>query len=110
MTKLTEKVKFEWGDNKKQLFNVEAEVVLAPILALTLKEAKSFNRYGSMLKRRVGCSVNAKKKRRGERSTLRVRDLSMTIGLDLPKTNLECSGMKHEKPEDIKNEDVEDVG
>ncbi|GJX77473.1 putative reverse transcriptase domain-containing protein [Tanacetum coccineum] len=135
MTKLTQKkVKFEWGDKQETLFQLlKQKLCSAPILAL-LEGSKDFIVYCDASIKRLGTVLMQREKRRWlellndydceiryhpgkanvvadalirkEREPpLRVRALVMTIGLNLPKQNLDAQ-TKARKPENIKNKDV----
>ncbi|GJZ81474.1 putative reverse transcriptase domain-containing protein [Tanacetum coccineum] len=96
MTKLSQKkVKFEWGDKQEAPFQLlKQKLCSTPILALP-EESEDFIAYCDASKKGLGV----------KRTTLRVRALVMTIGLDLPKRILNAQ-TEAPKPENIKNEDV----
>ncbi|GJX26021.1 putative reverse transcriptase domain-containing protein [Tanacetum coccineum] len=132
MTKLTQKkVKFEWADKQEIMFQLlKKKLCNAPILALP-QGSKDFIIYCDASIKGLGAVLMQKEKviayalrqlkihkknytthdlelrdivkERGP--PLRVRALVMTIGLNLPKQNLDAQ-TKAQKPENIKNIDV----
>ncbi|GJZ26474.1 putative reverse transcriptase domain-containing protein [Tanacetum coccineum] len=99
MTKLTQKgVKFDWGNKQEAAFQLlKQKVCSAQILALP-EGSEDFIAYCDASKKGLGAVLLQREKgranvvvdalsRTGTR-TLRVSGLVMTIGLDIPKTNL----------------------
>nr|GFB89010.1 hypothetical protein [Tanacetum cinerariifolium] len=114
MTKLTQKkVKFEWGDKQEAAFQLlKQKLCSAPILALP-KEAKILS-YIAMIRTKKELNIRQRQwleflseydcdihyhpgkanvvadtlSRKKRKPPLRVRALVMTIGLDLPRQNL----------------------
>ncbi|GJU18202.1 putative ribonuclease H-like domain-containing protein [Tanacetum coccineum] len=99
MTKLTQKgVKFDWGNKQEAAFQLlKQKVCSAQILALP-EGSEDFIAYCDASKKGLGAVLMQREKgranvvvdalsRTGTR-TLRVSGLVMTIGLDIPKTNL----------------------
>nr|GFC73000.1 reverse transcriptase domain-containing protein [Tanacetum cinerariifolium] len=82
MTKLTQKkIKFEWGDKQEAAFQLlKQKLWKANVIANTLS-------------------------RKEREPPLRVGALVMTIGLDLPRQNLNAQ-TETRKPENVKEEDV----
>nr|GEX53792.1 putative reverse transcriptase domain-containing protein [Tanacetum cinerariifolium] len=85
MTKLTQKkIKFEWGDKQEAAFQLlKQKFCIAPILAL-LEGSEDFVAYcDASIKGKANVVADALCRK--EQEPLRVRALSMTISLDLPK-------------------------
>nr|GFB59688.1 putative reverse transcriptase domain-containing protein [Tanacetum cinerariifolium] len=117
MTKLTQrKVKFEWGDKQEAAFQLlKQKLCSAPILALP-KGSEDFIVYCDASNKGLGAVLMQREKgkanvvadtlsRKEREPPLRVQALVMTIGLDLPRQNLNAQ-TEARKPKNIKEEDV----
>nr|GFB41369.1 putative reverse transcriptase domain-containing protein [Tanacetum cinerariifolium] len=108
ITKLTQKkVVFDWGDKQEAAFQLlKQKLCSAPILALP-EGGKNFVVYCDASHKGLGkANVLADALSRKERiKSLWVRALVMTIGLNLPKQNLDAQ-IEAMNPENIKAEDV----
>nr|GFB06896.1 putative reverse transcriptase domain-containing protein [Tanacetum cinerariifolium] len=122
MTKLTQKkIKFEWGDKQEAAFQLlKQKLYSAPILALP-KGSEDFIELNMRQRRWLellgdyDCEIHYHPgkanvvtdalSRKEREPPLRFRALVMTIGLDLPRQNLNPQN-EARKPENIKKEDV----
>ncbi|GJY67425.1 putative reverse transcriptase domain-containing protein [Tanacetum coccineum] len=104
MTKITQKkVNFDWGDKQEAAFQLLKEKLYsAPILALP-EGAENFIVYCDASHKGLGVVLMQNEK------PLLVRDLVMTISLDLPKKILEAQ-TEARKLENLGVEDVGEVG
>nr|GFD14726.1 putative reverse transcriptase domain-containing protein [Tanacetum cinerariifolium] len=106
--KLTQrKVEFEWGDKQEAAFLLlKQKLCSAPILAL-LEGSKDFIVYCDASNKGLGAVLMQREKviLKEREPPLRVQALVMTIGLDLPRQNLNAQ-TKARKLKNIKEEDV----
>nr|GEV62369.1 putative reverse transcriptase domain-containing protein [Tanacetum cinerariifolium] len=109
MTKLTQKkVMFEWGDKQEAAFQLLKQKLCSALILALPEGSEDFIVYCDASIKGLAmwnANVVADALSRKEQEPLRVRDLVMTISLDLPKQILNAQ-TEAQKPENIKNEDV----
>ncbi|GJW87142.1 hypothetical protein Tco_0162482 [Tanacetum coccineum] len=127
MTKLTQKkVKFEWGDKQETTFQLLKQKLWIDFTYIAMLSIKGFRAIDGCKERRqrrrlellsdYACQILYRPKesnvcrpdalsRKEREPPLRVRALVMTIGLNLPKKNLDAQ-TEARKLKNIKNEDV----
>nr|GEU47264.1 putative reverse transcriptase domain-containing protein [Tanacetum cinerariifolium] len=108
MTKLTQKgVKFDWCEKQEAAFQLLNQKLCSALILALPKGSEDFVVYCDASHKGLGKAnvVENALSQKEQIKPIRVRDLVMTIGLELPKQILNAQ-TEAQKPENIKNEDV----